>query len=842
MARSENMRPGLIQLLEQSSVYAHRTSAPHPEIYSYRTVVLTGTTYKILSVIREAGLDFTGRTNFLAHHLVFEPGEPLGINSPAEILLFWDGWKSSWEGEPESLPPISVPLVQTLEPPSKNWESLMGDAALAASPYAFSAGCWWISGRLEETKVLILMGESLRLSATIDELWSRSFTTYLGQILDPQQYSWKGWNGQDPRIAPAMNQKAELYLDNPQSLPEGPTNEKNKAKNGLPTIAKGEESSAKTNTYKKIGLKELSRAQTQEKFKNSSLPSIQGQGGAVSRETLPVSYNSEKKNRRRLGIIAVVMFSALSVGGASLCLYYKSEEAKQRQAEENNKKIQERRFWSDVKDNIKTLTFPRPYYEDQTKIIDILKDEQHTAQNSQKLEEATVLIIKTKPYLDNELKSVLDAYKQIVHEEDKIAEEKKKLDALKSIELRKPDGESDKGKTAQPQQVAPPGEQNETKVLKDLSPAQPSPRQCLLSEIIKVITENTNAPLIPDDIPIDTIIKVEDTSTNFNKIEMLHNSGSQKRNKTDQEGKGYKFKEKANRQEFINFPTENKVWFGLSKEDKTNSLILIIPQTVELYIEGGNKKNIGMLINETIRILGNTTNIIVNDVSLEQNTFEQDTTETLIKKYKEKIQQEARKNKDIASNNISEKSKKSGNRIVVELVYKNYKDRNAISRINSYSRCWLMDADDNVRIPPNKNTRTNGDLFIYDKISSMDNSNLKVRYPKKYANSATNKYAFNEYRSDAQKLINEWRAAYFLKPIEKDLDQITKEEYTSDYEMRDEDSIRAKEIDTILSEYNHVQLKLKDAEEKQTMDIKILSKDEQTPQPRFIFHINLEAN
>ena len=214
------MRPGLIQLLEQSSVYAHRTSAPHPEIYSYRTMVLTGTTYKILSVIREAGLDFTGRTNFLAHHLVFEPGEPLGINSPAEILLFWDGWKSSWEGEPESLPPISVPLVQTLEPPSKNWESLMGDAALAASPYAFSAGCWWISGRLEETKVLILMGESLRLSATIDELWSRSFTTYLGQILDPQQYSWKGWNGQDPRIAPAMSQKAELYLDAPQSLPK----------------------------------------------------------------------------------------------------------------------------------------------------------------------------------------------------------------------------------------------------------------------------------------------------------------------------------------------------------------------------------------------------------------------------------------------------------------------------------------------------------------------------------------------------------------------------------------------------------------------------------------------
>ena len=817
MARSENMRPGLIQLLEQSSVYAHRTSAPHPEIYSYRTVVLTGTTYKILSVIREAGLDFTGRTNFLAHHLVFEPGEPLGINSPAEILLFWDGWKSSWEGEPESLPPISVPLVQTLEPPSKNWESLMGDAALAASPYAFSAGCWWISGRLEETKVLILMGESLRLSATIDELWSRSFTTYLGQILDPQQYSWKGWNGQDPRIAPAMNQKAELYLDNPQSLPEGPTNEKNKAKNGLPTIAKGEESSAKTNTYKKIGLKELSRAQTQEKFKNSSLPSIQGQGGAVSRETLPVSYNSEKKNRRRLGIIAVVMFSALSLGGASLCLYYKSEEAKQRQAEENNKKIQERRFWSDVKDNIKTLTFPRPYYEDQTKIIDILKDEQHTAQNSQKLEEATVLIIKTKPYLDNELKSVLDAYKQIVHEEDKIAEEKKKLDALKSIELRKPDGESDKGKTAQPQQVARPGEQNETKVLKDLSPAQPSPRQCLLSEIIKVITTNTIAPLIPDDIPIDTIIQPGDSSASFNKIEMLHASGSQKRIKTDLKDYTFDAKERDNRLIFINFPPENEVWFGLSKDDKTNSLIFIIPKSIPpIDIDAENKKKLGQIIEQASVIVGDSTNIQINGTAFDLAELRQENSETILKKYKDKVRNDA-------SNSILNICKKSPNRINQTEVFKRSAHSKAtnFSEINSFAKGWLKDGDD--LIPRNNpKWRTGTNVFEISSLKDIGTAErLKMAFPDRF--NGTNKSSFSVYRASAQELINQERAEYFLLPINEDLDQISSKDFSQKYEISKEDLKNAEAIKEYKRKIDDNETQLKQDEQRKEYEIKIWS-------------------
>lgn len=846
MARSENMRPGLIQLLEQSSVYAHRTSAPHPNIYSYRTVVLTGTTFKILSVIREAGLDFTGRTNFLAHHLVFEPGESLGKNSPAEILLFWDGWKSSWEGEPESLPPVSMPLVQTLEPPAKNWDDLMGDAALAASPYAFSAGCWWISGRLEETKILILMGESLRLSSTIDELWSRSFTTYLGQILDPQQYSWKGWNGQDPRIAPAMNQKAELYLDTPQSLPEGPAKQKNIAKNGLIPIGGSVEAAVQTNMYNRASFKDTPKTTNQEAVKGYSVQLAEGQYKTSSREFRQNKQTQAKgyESKRNLGVILVLVLSILSIIGGGT--YFFSNQAKEKEEQENK----EESFFKDVLASLKlNQELPNPpdsISKEKSGLIKILK-ETVSEENSAKLKIVSQRIKdQEKSFkLDEPFDNINKEYNKKLQEKkehEKVLSQNRKKEEKTDLELRKIDDSIDKEKTSEKLVEGPRNESNITTVISTNSLNQPSTRQLLIKEIIKAVTGNTNAPLISDNIPINTIINGGDYSTYFNKIEIIDSRGLKTRQRKELVDYEYFIKQEGDQQRFISFPTNNSVWVGLSKEEKTNSLILIIPQTVELNIEDGNKKSLGMLIDETIRILGNTTNIVVDDIPLGQNTYEQETAETLIKKYKEKIQQEAFKNKDIASNKITEISKKSGNRIVVDLVYKNYKDRNAISSINSYSRCWLKDADDNVRIPPNKNTRTNGDLFIYDKISSKDNSYLKVRYLEKYANNSTNKYAFNEYRSDAQKLINEWRAFYYLKPIEKDLDQITNQEYTSDFEMRDEDLIRAKEIDALISEYNNGQLKLKDAGRNQGMDIKILSKDEQSPQPRFIFHISLEAN
>lgn len=203
-ARSEQMRPGLVQRLEQMSVYSHRTVSPNPTILAYRLVDLGGVKYRVLSRIRDAGLDFTKRSNFIAHHLAFEPGESVGGASPAEILLFWDGWKDQWEGNPSALQDEKGDTigshVKRLSPPCKHWEDLTGDPGWGAFPLNHSGSCCWVHEKLDEFELLHLMGESLRLksSGNVDALWETSLTTYLGTIVEASKYNWSAWNELDP--------------------------------------------------------------------------------------------------------------------------------------------------------------------------------------------------------------------------------------------------------------------------------------------------------------------------------------------------------------------------------------------------------------------------------------------------------------------------------------------------------------------------------------------------------------------------------------------------------------------------------------------------------------------
>jgi hypothetical protein len=203
-ARSEQMRSGLVQRLEQMSVYSHRTVFPNPTILAYRLVDLGGVKYRVLSRIRDAGLDFTQRSNFIAHHLAFEPNESVGGASPAEILLFWNGWKDQWEGNPSALQDEKGDAigssVNRLSPPCKHWEDLTGDSGWGAFPWNHSGGSCWFHEKLDEFELLHLMGESLRLksSGRIDALWETSFTTYLGTIVEASKYHWSAWNALDP--------------------------------------------------------------------------------------------------------------------------------------------------------------------------------------------------------------------------------------------------------------------------------------------------------------------------------------------------------------------------------------------------------------------------------------------------------------------------------------------------------------------------------------------------------------------------------------------------------------------------------------------------------------------
>jgi len=75
VARSGAMRDALMLQLEKLSYYQHLSLSGGQErpIYCCRILDLRGSRYHVLTRIQDAGLDFTGRTNFIAHHLVFAP-------------------------------------------------------------------------------------------------------------------------------------------------------------------------------------------------------------------------------------------------------------------------------------------------------------------------------------------------------------------------------------------------------------------------------------------------------------------------------------------------------------------------------------------------------------------------------------------------------------------------------------------------------------------------------------------------------------------------------------------------------------------------------------------------
>ena len=92
VARSRDLREALVQRLEQISSYHYlrvaeaATANRNPTVCAFRILDLRGSKYHVLTRILPCGLDFTARTNHLAHHLVFQADELAQLPSPAAIL------------------------------------------------------------------------------------------------------------------------------------------------------------------------------------------------------------------------------------------------------------------------------------------------------------------------------------------------------------------------------------------------------------------------------------------------------------------------------------------------------------------------------------------------------------------------------------------------------------------------------------------------------------------------------------------------------------------------------------------------------------------------------------
>ena len=155
--------------LEKFSYYQHLSLSGGQErpIFSCRIVDIRGTRFHVLSKIQDAGLDFTGRTNFIAHHLVFTPEEIRQFSTPPVILHDWPGWVKSWAKEPQLLENEDwgelTALTGKTNIPAQTWQRVTGDAVNGYGLLETRAGASFrVDDQTDET-VLELIAESLEL-------------------------------------------------------------------------------------------------------------------------------------------------------------------------------------------------------------------------------------------------------------------------------------------------------------------------------------------------------------------------------------------------------------------------------------------------------------------------------------------------------------------------------------------------------------------------------------------------------------------------------------------------------------------------------------------------------
>lgn len=186
------MSKTLAERLESLSGYRHAFLPPDPNTrynpvnYSHLMISVGGRKYHVLSRIGDAGMDYTNRTNKLAHHVALEESEILACRQGPAELLAQDGFcETAWDGQTNARRPGRIPQPgAAVARVCSTWAALTGDAGwagvLAESALGdrrrpisviFSPG----------TDTLALIIEAISLLPA-DQRWSIAFSTYFTKL------------------------------------------------------------------------------------------------------------------------------------------------------------------------------------------------------------------------------------------------------------------------------------------------------------------------------------------------------------------------------------------------------------------------------------------------------------------------------------------------------------------------------------------------------------------------------------------------------------------------------------------------------------------------------------
>lgn len=217
--RTRGIHPDLAIRLESASGYRHtypQGDPRNPIIYSYTNTPSAAGEAWVLSRVGDAGTDYTGRSNKIAHHIALKPEDVgrLTASNPALVLSALagsGGFKTVWQGEPAETPaPPALPTPTSQPEVCQRWKSAAGDPGWAGVlvERALNKETTWVIAPAG-TDILGLFAEALALAGPAQR-WQIPFTTY---SLNRNEGRWLGTLAGTPEADAARKQPRALVVD-----------------------------------------------------------------------------------------------------------------------------------------------------------------------------------------------------------------------------------------------------------------------------------------------------------------------------------------------------------------------------------------------------------------------------------------------------------------------------------------------------------------------------------------------------------------------------------------------------------------------------------------------------
>jgi hypothetical protein len=195
-----HMPAPLVDRLEALSGYQpvfppHDPSAAlNPVVFSHLRLTISGKVVNVLSRIGPAGLDYSGRPNKYAHHVVLE-GTERSEAGPAWLLSQPSFMEGAWEGEPREIPAGRTPPQGDHQPGvATAWRSLVGDggwAELLAETFLTDPRRTVFLVFRPGMDLLPLFVEALAL-LPFSRRWDVDFSTYFSPLPQGITCAWRG--------------------------------------------------------------------------------------------------------------------------------------------------------------------------------------------------------------------------------------------------------------------------------------------------------------------------------------------------------------------------------------------------------------------------------------------------------------------------------------------------------------------------------------------------------------------------------------------------------------------------------------------------------------------------